>query len=60
MVLFDYDLFVFALCERKNEKNKKIKYRSAEGKNADCVSPVNFSYSGLADRARHTEDPPLC
>ena len=48
MVLFDYDLFVFALAERKNEKNKKIKYRSAacpepaegKAKNADCVSPV--------------------
>jgi hypothetical protein len=25
MVLSDYDLFVFALCERKNEKNKNIK-----------------------------------
>ena len=40
MVLFDYDLFVIALGERNNEKNKKIKYHSAEGKNADCVSPV--------------------
>ena len=40
MVLFDYVLFVFALCERKNEKNKKRKYRSAEGKNADWVSIV--------------------
>jgi hypothetical protein len=33
MVLSDYDLFVFALAERKNEKSKKIKYRSAAGKN---------------------------
>jgi len=31
IVLFDYVLFVFALCERKNEKKKILKYRSAEG-----------------------------
>jgi hypothetical protein len=35
-----YLYFVFALYERKNEIQKKIKYRSAEGKIADCVSPV--------------------
>jgi hypothetical protein len=35
-----YLYFVFALCERKNEIQKKIKYRSAEGWIADCVSPV--------------------
>ena len=39
MVLADSIFFVFALAERKDEKNKNIKYRSAEGKNADCVSP---------------------
>jgi hypothetical protein len=31
MVLDDYALFAFALAERKSEKNKKIKYHSAEG-----------------------------
>ena len=31
MVLSNYDLFVFALCERKNEKKKILEYRSAEG-----------------------------
>jgi len=31
MVFFDYVLFIFALAERKNEKNNKIKYHSAEG-----------------------------
>jgi len=31
MVLSDYNLFVFALCERKNEKKKTLKHRSAEG-----------------------------
>jgi hypothetical protein len=36
-----YLCFDFALSERKIETQKKIKYRSAEGKNADCVSPVN-------------------
>jgi len=30
-VLHVYLLLVFALCERKNEQQKKIKYRSAEG-----------------------------
>jgi hypothetical protein len=35
-----YLYFVFALCEHKNEIQKKIKYRSAEGWIADCVSPV--------------------
>jgi len=36
-----YLCFIFALYERKNETQKKIKYRSAEGEMADCVSPVN-------------------
>jgi hypothetical protein len=39
-----YLYFVFALCERKNEIQKKIKYRSAEGWIADCVSPVTQKY----------------
>ena len=45
MVLFDDILFVFALAERKNEKNNKIKYHSAEGKQnfeSDRVGPVNY------------------
>jgi len=31
IVLSDYDLFVFALAERKNEKKRIIKHHSAEG-----------------------------
>jgi hypothetical protein len=27
----DFFVFVFALCERKNENNKKEQYRSADG-----------------------------
>jgi hypothetical protein len=27
----NFAVFVFALCERKNENKKKAKYRSAEG-----------------------------
>jgi hypothetical protein len=34
-------LFVFSLCERKNEQQKKIKYRSAEGKLRLSASPNN-------------------
>jgi hypothetical protein len=34
MVLFDHMFVVFALCERKNDKRKKRKYRAAEGKEA--------------------------
>jgi hypothetical protein len=33
---------VFALYERKNRDTKEEKYRSAEGRIADCVSPVNW------------------
>jgi hypothetical protein len=36
-----YLCFVFALYERKNETQKNIKYHSAEGSIADCVSPHN-------------------
>jgi hypothetical protein len=36
-----YLCFIFALYERKNETQKKIKYRSAEGQIADCISPVS-------------------
>jgi len=35
-----YLCFVFALVERKHETQKKIQYRSAEGKNAGWVSRV--------------------
>ena len=35
-----YLCFLFALYERKKETQKKIKYRSAEGEIADCVSRV--------------------
>jgi len=35
-----YLWFFFALVERKKEPQKKIKYRSAEGWIADCVSGV--------------------
>jgi hypothetical protein len=35
-----YLCFLFALVERKKETQKKIKYRSAEGEIADCVSRV--------------------
>jgi hypothetical protein len=31
---------VFALSKRKNGKQKRGKYHSAEGKNADCVTRV--------------------
>jgi hypothetical protein len=31
MILSVYNLFIFALCERKNEKKMIIKHRSAEG-----------------------------
>jgi hypothetical protein len=42
-----YPYFVFALYERKNEIQKKIKYRSAEGSIADCVSRVNMTMRHL-------------
>jgi len=44
MVLFDYDLFVFALCKRKNEKNKKIKYRFG-GMQKDNQRPLSILLS---------------
>src|SRR5215207_4601089 len=40
-----YLYLVFALYERKNQIQKKITYRSAEGRNADCV------YSTIQNRA---------
>ena len=46
MVLSIYLYFVFALSERKNEIQKKTKYRSAEGLTADGVSSVILFYSG--------------
>ena len=42
MALLICVLFVFALCERKNEKNKKLKYRSAEGKKRRLRKSCNF------------------
>jgi hypothetical protein len=41
-----YLYFVFALYERKNEIQKKIKYRSAEGWIADCVTRLDEKYNG--------------
>jgi hypothetical protein len=40
MVLPILSVFRFALYERKNEIQKKKKYRSVEGSIADCISPV--------------------
>jgi len=39
-----YLYFVFALYERKNEIQKKKKYRSAEGSIGNCVSPIIERY----------------
>ena len=43
MVLAILLYFVFALVERKNEIQKKKKYRSAEGWDADRVRPVTYA-----------------
>jgi hypothetical protein len=41
MVLYDYLCSVFPRYARKNRTPTEIRYRSAEGKNADRVTPVN-------------------
>jgi N-acetylglutamate synthase-like GNAT family acetyltransferase len=40
--------FVFALASAKTKNNKKTKYRSAEGRNVDCVSRVNKDMRNIA------------
>jgi len=41
MVLYDHLCSVFPRGTRKNRTSTEIRYRSAEGKNADRVTPVN-------------------